>query len=697
MKLAAALAALLVVLQAPARSPAVVGPTTPRGAEPLPVLNAERAWTGADGLWLLLKGDDISRDVRDAAVRAIGRLEDPQQVRPLMSLTGLSHAMQAGAIAQSLFGFDPAKDPDLLRVVEEWMRATASQGRTPEEQMISTGDLAGPMSHIVYAKAEQVADVESMLRALVDFSANTPRYGGLYAQGVRGLEALARVNRKLAHFDDKTIALLAKCVRKGPVNADSPDTRQYAFMALTTAGGVDADLERVALSDHQTGAWVLRRAAMALLLGGGAGLDDEARVAAIRAGLSDEDAHVRYEAVAAWARHAAQANGCQPLVDALGDDDTSLVIEASDLLGDLCRDNDDITNRLEGEAVLPPASGSWQKQTHAFVALAKRSQERAAILMPGFAGHKQWWVRMYAAYAAGSMKDVQRLDTLAYDDNDNVREAALHHLRVLDPGLAQRAILAALDRTDVQLVRTAAGMIKEWPPDPRYCSPLIDSLQRLTKERSMSSRDARLALLDAIEKHARRGEQPELAAWLKDFDPEIAAHAADVIYHVSGRLVQAEPIAAPHIPTQPFQNLQQCVSIEMSTGHPITLKMLPAVAPIAVETFLKLATVDRYYDGLSFHRVVPNFVVQGGSPNANEYSGGKDYMRDEIGGSNTRGTVGLSTRGRNTGDAQFFINLVDNPRLDGNYTVFAHVMNMAAVDRIQEGDVMRSIRPSSCQ
>src|SRR5438067_1354390 len=80
-----------------------------------------------------------------------------------------------------------------------------------------------------------------------------------------------------------------------------------------------------------------------------------------------------------------------------------------------------------------------------------------------------------------------------------------------------------------------------------------------------------------------------------------------------------------------------------------------------------------YYDGLTFHRVLPNFVIQGGSPGANEYVGDGPFMRDEVGRSNTRGTVGISTRGRDTGDAQIFINLVDNQRLDHEYTVIAEV------------------------
>jgi cyclophilin family peptidyl-prolyl cis-trans isomerase len=126
--------------------------------------------------------------------------------------------------------------------------------------------------------------------------------------------------------------------------------------------------------------------------------------------------------------------------------------------------------------------------------------------------------------------------------------------------------------------------------------------------------------------------------------------------------------------------------------------MNSTAAPITVARFLRLAATDHYYDGLTFHRVVPNFVVQGGSPGANEYAGHKDYMRDEISATNERGTVGLSTRGRNTADAQFFINLVDNHRLDYDYTVFANVIKgMDVVDGIEEGAQIRRIELSpSC-
>ncbi|OFW27716.1 MAG: hypothetical protein A3H97_10440 [Acidobacteria bacterium RIFCSPLOWO2_02_FULL_65_29] len=122
------------------------------------------------------------------------------------------------------------------------------------------------------------------------------------------------------------------------------------------------------------------------------------------------------------------------------------------------------------------------------------------------------------------------------------------------------------------------------------------------------------------------------------------------------------------------------------------LALITAEAPATVLRFANLAE-SGYYNGLTFHRVAPNFVIQGGSPGANEYVGHPDYMRDELGlWPHVRGAVGISTRGRDTGDAQIFIDLVDNPRLDHQYTVFAQVLNgIEVIDRILEGDVIEKV------
>jgi cyclophilin family peptidyl-prolyl cis-trans isomerase len=135
------------------------------------------------------------------------------------------------------------------------------------------------------------------------------------------------------------------------------------------------------------------------------------------------------------------------------------------------------------------------------------------------------------------------------------------------------------------------------------------------------------------------------------------------------------------------------VEIEMMDGARVALRLLPFEAPTNAARFARLARRG-YFDGLTFHRVVPNFVVQGGSPHANEYTGDGPFSRDELGlAGNWRGTVGLSTRGRDTGDAQIFFNLVDNVRLDHDYTFFAVVVEgVEAVGRVLEGARIRSVR-----
>jgi cyclophilin family peptidyl-prolyl cis-trans isomerase len=97
---------------------------------------------------------------------------------------------------------------------------------------------------------------------------------------------------------------------------------------------------------------------------------------------------------------------------------------------------------------------------------------------------------------------------------------------------------------------------------------------------------------------------------------------------------------------------------------------------------------ERFYDGKVFQRVEPNFVIQGGGPDANEYVGDATFMRDELTmRSHARGTVGISARGRDTGDGQWFINLVDNPLLDHEYTIFGRIDGgQAAAERLLEGD-----------
>jgi cyclophilin family peptidyl-prolyl cis-trans isomerase len=137
------------------------------------------------------------------------------------------------------------------------------------------------------------------------------------------------------------------------------------------------------------------------------------------------------------------------------------------------------------------------------------------------------------------------------------------------------------------------------------------------------------------------------------------------------------------------QPIEATILLEQGT---VVIALLPAEAPVTIARFIALVKAG-YYNGLTFHRIVPNFVVQGGSPGASEYVGTARFMRDEVGpASHTRGAVGISTRGKDTGDGQIFIDLVDLPRLDRDYTVFGYVVaGMEFVDRMLEGARIKGI------
>ena len=329
------------------------------------------------------------------------------------------------------------------------------------------------------------------------------------------------------------------------------------------------------------------------------------------------------------------------------------------------------------------------------VALAKRDRERAALSLPIFASHQVWQVRMYAARAAAVMKDAYTLERLAYDADDNVREAALPALRLIEGTQSDAACIAALGRRDYQLLRTAAIALKDAPADKYLLAALADALARVTAEKKETSRDTRTALMERIRAMAGRADAEIFQKLLRDFDPAVAQAAADAYAALTARTAAADPQRLPRREalTKGEPPGPSIARVHLDTGRYFEMRFDKNAAPLAYLRFRRLIEA-RYYDGLTFHRVVPNFVIQGGSPGANEYAGDDLFMVDELGRAHVRGTVGISTRGRDTGDAQLFINLVDNPRLDLEYTVFATVApeHMNVVDQIQEGTTMRSIR-----
>lgn len=119
-------------------------------------------------------------------------------------------------------------------------------------------------------------------------------------------------------------------------------------------------------------------------------------------------------------------------------------------------------------------------------------------------------------------------------------------------------------------------------------------------------------------------------------------------------------------------------------------------APNTVANFVKLAK-SGFYDGVSFHRVIPDFVIQGGDPTGTG-AGGPGYKIDcELTGDNQyhdKGVLSMAHAGRNTGGSQFFIchNRQNTQHLDRNHTVFGKVVEgLEVIDQIKQGDVMTKV------
>src|SRR5579872_2188951 len=135
-------------------------------------------------------------------------------------------------------------------------------------------------------------------------------------------------------------------------------------------------------------------------------------------------------------------------------------------------------------------------------------------------------------------------------------------------------------------------------------------------------------------------------------------------------------------------------TVHTSRGDFVIALVDPKIAPQTVNNFVVNAQ-ERYYDGLTFHRVVPGFVVQGGDPLGNGTGGPNYKLPDESNPSKwSRGTVGMASSAAGVSGSQFFITLGDAPFLASNgvYNHFGEITSgMDVVDKIQVGDTMRSL------
>jgi cyclophilin family peptidyl-prolyl cis-trans isomerase/HEAT repeat protein len=625
-------------------------------------------------------------------VRALGRLERPELVPNLVPVLSAPQetvrAEAAHALAQAA-----GQDRDASRVA----RVALSSRLATEKERDVRAAICEALGRLALDMPEQVATVERLLleevlraanRKRVHLSPASPRVGLTIGWGgdrrtavssdaigaLRGLEALARLRGKVAPPSAAAVQLL----RSLAVNGEPP-VRRLALLTLNVSAAVDEDdaVRRLAMASPAATADLLVR------------------------GLDDSAAQVRYEALRAYGRHLQAEKGCRPVLAATRDVNAHVALLALDLLGNGCAERELAEETLSSEAAVDLVVGAggkgWHRPAHALVSLARVSPSRAAAVLPRFLAAEPALVRTYAAKAAAQLGDASSLEALAGDPNANVREAAISALAKTKGHGADDTYLRAVAADDGQAVMTAARALAGTPRREDAAAAVAAALARWTERGSDTSRDPRLVLIERLQEvGSKEMATAALGPLLLDFDARVAERAAEAVTALTGEPALATPRLRPVPPVPSAQDVQRLsrarVRVTMKGGRRFELQLLTDVAPLFCAAFARLVSA-RYYDGLTFHRVVPNFVLQGGSPGANEFSGDSRFILDEVGRTmQARGTVGSSTRGRDTGDGQFYVNLVDNPRLDHDYTVFARVVSgMEVVDSILEGDVMERV------
>jgi cyclophilin family peptidyl-prolyl cis-trans isomerase len=389
--------------------------------------------------------------------------------------------------------------------------------------------------------------------------------------------------------------------------------------------------------------------------------------------------------------------GGQPAIDALvplltaGTLDANVRLEAVTAIGAL-------RAAAASDALMDLASDPWPAmRAQALRALSLADPNAFVFALSGLDPDPHWSVRASVATTLAAIDPaiaVPRLQPMLEDADRRVVPAVLAALAQLKAPGVEGVLRAHLDDPDVAIRLTAARELGELQPADG-ATVFADAYHRWSADTTYV---ARAAALGALAKYGTAAVETLKAAlgdreWavrlralelLEAMDPAADAQAirpvpgtAAVAYDTPDMLA---PKFSPHIYLETRHGL---VEIELAVNE----------APLTAQTILTLARKG-FFTGIPFHRVVPNFVVQGGDPRGDGEGGPGYTIRDEINQvPYLRGTVGMALDWRDTGGSQFFITHSPQPHLDARYTVFGRVVNgMDVVDKLQQWDVIERVK-----
>ena len=263
--------------------------------------------------------------------------------------------------------------------------------------------------------------------------------------------------------------------------------------------------------------------------------------------------------------------------------------------------------------------------------------------------------------------------------------------------MVKPAFLGALQSPDMTVVATAASALAESVVvDDKIPELLATTLRRLKRP---DESEAMVAVIQALGRLKAFVSIGPIESALNNPDRNVAIEAARALERITGK-PYAHIVKAHSIPLHTnfdwklLETVRKypTVSVTTSKGN-FVFQMLPDESPFTCVNFASLIKKG-FFDNLLFHRVVPNFVVQGGDPRGDGWGGPGYTIRSEFGFEHYgRGMVGVASSGKDTEGCQWFVTHCSTPHLDGRYTIFGRVTSgMDVVDAIGVGDTIVTMR-----
>jgi len=636
------------------------------------ILLHEQSRSGDDGV-LAKYAADKDPEVRARALRALGRLQDPkhlpvlaqalsdkQEAVRLEAAFDVGQLFDAAAESTITLAFEREKSPAVkARLVEALGKCGSSEATLAK----MAGLLQGP--DVALAREAGLA------------------LGIMGSRSVPILPAASALREALSNPDPEVRWHAAFAVQRGKVmdavtglrrSLRQKDTLTLLYSARATASVKNRDLAELVLPLLQHPDWRVRVEALRAL----GALNQAFYTGQTSILLEDPSDHVKLTAI-----------------ESLGKMGSGMGV-----------------GRIEDLE----QSSDWRIRAAVVKAEIEGMGDGAVVQVKDAIKDTDWRIRAAAAEGLGKLGSPQSLllmETMAKDESPHVAATVVNALVACPQKYAVEMIRNYLDSSDPAVLSAAAngsGQRHDYAALPK----LITAYDRL---QSPVDTEVMVDILEAFGSilTAKPADDPvgtlspddstRTMALLEkarhDSDVNVAKAAAGALTQITGQTVEPAMEIKHEVPKEFDVDLalkladskKKPTAVLVTNRGTIKIALYGQEAPGTVANFVALARRG-YYNGLSFHRVVADFVIQGGDPRGDGWGGPGYAIRCEYNPLRYKeGMVGMALAGKDTGGSQFFITHSPQPHLNGKYTIFGEVLSgQDIVDKIQVGDLIQEVR-----